>query len=482
MSTKTFPAGLVLHPEEVRVAGDAITNETRWVPGALEQDGKFRYWTRFLLGEGEALTHEALSALPLRMQRCIADNRGTFRRLFGGHGQEVAFQMDAPIGDNGKIVKVDVLTKRPEDGVAVWSLGGNERPAQDSVAATLPANTPLEQLGNAWLARGEAAKLLQSWSKLAPPSPPPAARSTAASSTLPPSEMSLPQMMQFLGERLHSLDLRAREGTERQMEDRIAAAFDAFGRFQSALEPRIAALPRDTQPRRALADTMRIPFIIAAENASNPLRNGEVAKRVAQDLGVPVEVLTFSLQHPYHVCFEDLPPHVQFDAQFVTAFTMMRRTMILPPHLDLRDQMFPLVQFHEFIHVYQHAQHRKKWGLPEYIRFTNQNDKPCLVGDEVQAYGYEIEAANLMLDGRLRADALAGRTIDHDDVRRRLGIGDQYRVPIQFLSYNAALYYRDNREDGVYPPAYVESVLRCIVHDGQTPYQMGQSGKPERIG
>jgi hypothetical protein len=66
-------------------------------------------------------------------------------------------------------------------------------------------------------------------------------------------------------------------------------------------------------------------------------------------------------------------------------------------------------------------------------------------------------------------------------MRQRLGIDDQFRVPMQFLAHLGTLYFRDNREDGTYPDAYVHSVLQCLIHDGQTPYQLNGAGQPQKI-
>jgi hypothetical protein len=167
LKVRSFPAGLVVSPDEVRVPGDAIASEAIWVPGEDIKDGKFRHWLRLLLHpDGSPRTNALLAAVPVRIQRCIADNRGALDFLTGGHGQPVAFQDTGPVGKGGATRKVDVLTKRPDDGVLLWSdsPGGLD---EGTVTSALPVGTDVQRLQNAWLAKGAAEKLLAGWASSA---------------------------------------------------------------------------------------------------------------------------------------------------------------------------------------------------------------------------------------------------------------------------------------------------------------------------
>jgi hypothetical protein len=122
-------------------------------------------------------------------------------------------------------------------------------------------------------------------------------------------------------------------------------------------------------------------------------------------------------------------------------------------------------------------------GIDRYVDFFSgtSSENRVFVADEVQAYGAEVEVMNLMLGGHMRAAARAGGTIDHQAVRRQLGIDDRFATPVQFLCYLAQVYFRDNREDGTYPSSFMEIVHQCIVHDGQTPYRLEPDGQTRRL-
>jgi hypothetical protein len=365
-----------------------------------------------------------------------------------------------------------VLSRKPDQAVAVWA-PGQPQPDQVRVASFLPGGTRLEPLQNGWLAHGAHDALLARWKIQA--APPPVIRQSGIASPVITANMSLEAGLQVMGQNLHLLNTHPQPGLEQQFEARISAAESAFLEFGQHLGRKIDAMPQDTYPRQALRRSLHLPFQIVANNRANPLRNGEVAARLASQHGVPPEIFLLAQQQPHHYAYENLP------IQFVAAFAPTRRSMILPPDLNPQNPMFKWAKLHETYHIYQFAEHRRRMGLDGFLRFMNGSN-PVFLVDEVQAYGYELEAMNLELDGELRKIAQAGGVLDGDRMRQQLGgIDDRYRTPMQFLAYIGTQYFRDGKEDGVYPQAYVQSVLQCLIHDGQTPYQLDTNGQPQKI-
>ncbi len=292
---------------------------------------------------------------------------------------------------------------------------------------------------------------------------------------------SLDEALEMLTTALKTRDCSLKTVPEIQYQEVINTTSREFLAFGSSLESAINSLPQETRQQKALVSMLRIPFQLEYRNTQNPLRNGLVAKRISLEMGM--EDPTFLLQaqaDPFYVSYDVLPID---DSKFLAGFAGTRRTMVLPDDMKTAGIVGQLAQFHEYIHVYQHAERRKQMGLVPYLKFCSQSDNAIPLIDEVQAYGYEIEIVNLKMNDRLRKAGMAGIQIPPREIMEELDISLEYETAITFISLLASLYYKNGGvgNDPTYPEEYVHLLMRSMKHDGQTPYQFDEQGRPQKI-
>lgn len=269
------------------------------------------------------------------------------------------------------------------------------------------------------------------------------------------------------------------------------ASFLEFGR--SRLIPLIAGMPEDNRMQQSMKGTMPVPFQVVQNNKNNPLRNAMAVKRVCEEQARGMQGMNgyalFSAQmlqmpDPLHFGYDYLPS--EHDGTFAAAFVPIIRTMLLPKSEQPSNVVLELIKLHDLIHVMQESRRRSAqiMSLDAYIKFNvpqeGDTEKKVVLDDDVQAYNIEIEALNLLLDGKLQAEGANGNVCNEVEVMQELEIPERYNTPTKLLLWLACEYYRNYRRDGVIPNEFTQAVIRVLRHDGQTPYRI-KNGDAVRV-
>ncbi len=282
---------------------------------------------------------------------------------------------------------------------------------------------------------------------------------------------------------------------ERELQSRIEteeASFLEFGK--SRLLPLIERMPMNNRQQQSMKATMPVPFHVVQNNKNNPLRNAMAVKRVseeqargAQDMNGYALFSAQMLQMPdaLHFGYDYLPDEHQ--TTFAAAFAPIIRTMLLPRSQQPSNVLAELIKFHELIHVMQESRRRSidVMSLEQYIGFhvpkAGDREKKVVLDDDVQAYNIEVEALNMLVNGKLQAEGANGNVCDEAEIMQELEIPEHYSTPTKLLLWLAREYYGNYRGDGVIPNEFTQAVIRVLRHDSHTPYRI-RDGVPHRVG
>lgn len=218
------------------------------------------------------------------------------------------------------------------------------------------------------------------------------------------SEQRITKQIVTIGGLVRSI-VNAQADTPLAMTDRLIGKIETgFATFGAELGRRADAsgrMPSDSWIR----PHMDAPALLIEHNRSNPLRNG-----VRQKSTVSASQMRLNdLNHFFYGIAEQ--------RHYAASFSPMERTMRLSKELDPANAVDMLVVGHEMKHVQLDTQKRARLNSPEMQgRYTSfytgrRGERPRTdITEELFAYAWEVEAANLMVDDRLRSGAIADPT------------------------------------------------------------------------
>ena len=196
--------------------------------------------------------------------------------------------------------------------------------------------------------------------------------------------------------------------------------------------------------------------------------------RVASELHLPDVTLLTSQPDPHHFAYGAL--HDEAEQKGILAgFAGLSRMMAFSKRIDFTSSLDMLVVMHETFHVPQQAKCRHAMGLPSFLHFfvPPPGNKPrVIIDDEYQAYGLEVEAADLLLDGELRRAAAEKRSPDLPWVMHKLkGRTGQEGLAKMICDLAAVYFPAGNAANGTYSQPFKNGVTNICIRDGYQVYE-----------
>jgi hypothetical protein len=243
---------------------------------------------------------------------------------------------------------------------------------------------------------------------------------------------------------------------EQEMDRFIGEAENGFMQFGALVEPLIQQQTHLSELQRA---ELSAPFEAMRINFTNAERNADRFHSVRQGEGIA------RLANPYHFTID-----VMDEEGILASFAPTTRVMSLSSDFDPSSILDNLVLYHELRHSTEDANLKQSFRTQEqynsYLAFNTRNsqtDRPrMMIASEGQAYAYEIEILNLLLDGQLKRDIEAGNNVTNDQyvnqISSSIGVNDvQGRRVIQMLLTFADKFYPEGfSERGGMPREYID--------------------------
>ena len=189
----------------------------------------------------------------------------------------------------------------------------------------------------------------------------------------------------------------------------IARAEQGFTAFEEKVMPLIQGLES-----QGLKDNLKGPFQVMDFNRENPDKNFLKLKAKMAQAGI--ENHTNPTQSPYSFNFI-----AQSSPGLRAGYNPVSKTMALSEDFDPDSLYDMLVLFHELKHVIHDTNIKQSFQTREeyeaYIDFCSSQRRNIVVNDELDAYAFEIELLNLMMDNELFEAAKEGRPINPAKLR-----------------------------------------------------------------
>lgn len=248
---------------------------------------------------------------------------------------------------------------------------------------------------------------------------------------------------------------------ENILEGVIAQADSAIDLYEAQLTPRLPQAPNPL--RTALVGTIEF----YKSNRNNPLRNDNT-RLIAERMGnVPPQEYTdpnFSITL--------LEPR-SFEQSLVSGiYYPSARALGLRGNIQGTNLMDASTIDHEVKHALQDLEHRKKHNSPEARKryldfFTDQNIRRIPIEFEYEAFAGQIEALNLLTDGRLKIDSSKNEQTDTDWYMRRLAFRPEQKLFLLLFVLLAKEYYGSNSSIGTYNTPYREVLNENYLKGGK---------------
>ncbi|MDD5074555.1 MAG: hypothetical protein PHO54_01630 [Candidatus Peribacteraceae bacterium] len=456
MHLREFPDDLLLDENATRET-DPNGNQHVWVPAPSREQ---RRWMRLSIRSGANIEsiNEEIAALAIRIREYRQAQRTMMQKLLRRTPED---SIDAPVGKDGSAVTV-TASGSSKKSLLVWAKNRGRHLDAETLNEVFPDAASLRELRDAWIVESTAEM------------PHPSGHRASVTEGRNDNDRIIDQF--------DAGQLQPTTPDELQLQSRLEQEESNFLRFGSdVLLPLVEEMPEDTAYRQNLKQGMRMPFEVLRANRHNPFRNTATVKRALRGSMIHFMAVMQSMANPHSFGYEIIPAeHQRFG---VAGFEPMHRSMMLPIVPMESNCFFEMIKLHELVHVFQAGQRRKQMGLEKYFQFyaAGGGEKPVsFLEDEVQAYGQGIEGFNLLLRGAIKAKALREEIMDADEVCRELHIPDALHNALEMTLIFARDYYENNGENGQYPPAFVQQVLKMMILDGYRVFTF-RGNRPELI-
>jgi hypothetical protein len=281
-----------------------------------------------------------------------------------------------------------------------------------------------------------------------------------------------------------SAEVAGEQSAEQVLEQRIHAFGDSFAEYGSTLLPLVEKLPAE---KHGLKRALAYPFETFERNRTqNPLHNFEASKRLAAESHQSHQQMLLAMPDPNFFTIDTIKPEHPMFHRFVAGLAPLHRMMVLHPKMEAQNEIDKLVVLHECMHIPQLALRLRtapQIYLDLYAGGGKYGNMPLVMNDDYQAYGLQIEAMNLRLDGKLAAEGGQGRQVPHQDLLRELGGRDDQWKQMEMLSRYAKEYFHGNCDAArnQYSPAYRQENILSAIQDGQEAYEIGTDQKLVRV-
>lgn len=231
------------------------------------------------------------------------------------------------------------------------------------------------------------------------------------------------------------------------------------------------------EKQTALQGALKTPFDSYNNNRRNPHRN--IYTFLLKDLetrgeSALVNPAVFRLEDPNYFFMRLLEGRVNVAG----SFSPSARTMHLGDNVSSQNLFDGLVIYHEVEHARQDFELRRFLTNPglknRYDSFYSGSpgDKPrIIVSYEYQAYAKEIEVLNLLTDGALKNDSLAGMP-SVENYRRKLNARPDQKEPIDAILQLAPIYYSSGSNIDRYTPEYTQALNKLYIMQGYSLYTL----------
>lgn len=223
-----------------------------------------------------------------------------------------------------------------------------------------------------------------------------------------------------------------------------------------------------------------IPFKVMESNRSNPEKNGSRLHRQQSEKGA--EVARFSMNH-FYFAVSDLPEGV------AASWSPLHRMMALSRDFDPSNILHLIVLYHELIHVAQDNQVRQSINSPQafesYRNFHTfkPGERPrMIINPEATAYGRELDATDLYLNGLLsQRYGVKNQPMTVGELATALGISSDDQENLQTVSMilNLAANYfpYGGIQNNALPPHFVKRIGQILIELGCDPYVYLSNGQ-----
>ena len=263
------------------------------------------------------------------------------------------------------------------------------------------------------------------------------------------SEQRIGKQVQHIAGMLRALASVATESPEAATDrliGNVETGFAAFGRDLDARAEASGRMPAGSW----LRPHMDAPGKIIEINQGNPLRNHKrfVASTSASRSNLP---------DPYFFYYRAAERQ-----DFIAGFSPMERVMELSPTIDPTNKLDMLVVGHETKHSQLDAQKRMNMRSQEdYDRYAafhtgTRGERPRIdLTEELFAFAWEIESANLLVDDRLRTGAI----LHAKALLRELGGRPDQEELCDMILRLARVYFPEGMREGQpFPQAFTHAV------------------------
>ncbi|MDA1292911.1 MAG: hypothetical protein O3A81_03985 [bacterium] len=217
-------------------------------------------------------------------------------------------------------------------------------------------------------------------------------------------------------------------------------------------------------------NSLKEPFDIMRNNENNPLKNSAVVERLAAQKNISVpEMALGSLKDPRHFSYGPMPENAAQGHMLYAGFAPTHQMIAFRSDAQFND-FDNLILHHELRHVGHYGNRRKEMGDAQYFQLIfAQHQKPySFLEDELDAYGGELDALDLLLDGKLKERGSNGM----DEITSTLQLRKDQQLTAFFLAKMSEAYYEPKAEGEQYSKAFTNFIIQTQLHDGYKIYSM----------
>ena len=258
-----------------------------------------------------------------------------------------------------------------------------------------------------------------------------------------------------------SLDPQTRN--EIELASQIESIQADFYTFEEKIMSRLS--PNDEQ-----YNSLKEPFDIMRNNESNPLKNSAVVERLAVQKNISVPEMTLgSLKDTRHFSYGPMPENTEQGHMLYAGFAPTHQMIAFRSDAQFND-FDNLIFHHELRHVGHFGNRRKEMGDAQYFQLIfAQHQKPySFLEDELDAYAGELEALNVLMNGKLKALGKEG----FEEMKKELKLRQDQHLTAFFLARMSEEYYQPKAEGEQYSQAFINFIMLTQRHDGYEIYSM----------
>lgn len=261
-------------------------------------------------------------------------------------------------------------------------------------------------------------------------------------------------------------DAETPELSEEQLDQLISRVEESFLEWEPIIRDHIQKA--GGLPPGATEEHFYAPFHVLSINKQNALKSARILKRVH------AEKSEVKMADPNYFVFDTFDQmRTPLDrSQLAAAFSPASRTLFVDSEIDPQSPFDMLVLYHELMHAVQDAILRARIQSPQEFELYKANhsmgngQKMRINGvHEIDAYGSELEIADLMMGGRLR-----NGTATMDDMIGVFRPRPNQIATVQLLHGLSTVYFPHGISNGAFDPRFVAVIRKMYADMGYEVY------------